>query len=282
MPLVHRVTNTTSGSASAADRARQAAVLAGAAAQLAVPVVLRRADARSLGRPNPFVMPVPGTFAIWAPIMVLGAAHGVVQARPGAAADPVLRGVGWPVAAAFASTGAWAPLVVGGRWWPAQGAIASLAGFAGLAARRLAEAERGQRGGPGREGWLVRMPVALLAGWGAAATGINLASMLAAGRPAAQRPAALTAIGVLGAAGAAGVRAAGVRTVAARVFGASVLWALGGVAAGQRARFPAGAGAALTSAVAVAAALAVPDRARVSRTPRGRALPGLARRARRL
>ncbi len=236
-----------------------------------MPAVLRRADREALGRPDPFVMPVPATFAIWAPIMVLGAAHGVAQARPGAAADPLLRRVGWPVAAAFASTGAWAPLVAGGRAWAAQGAIASLAGFAGVAALRLAEAER--RGAPGTRRALPRVPVALLAGWGAAATGINLASMVAAGRPAAERPVAAATLAALGAAGAAGVRAAGPRTPSARVFAAAVLWALGGVVAAQRSQFPAGAVVAGASGAAVATALAVPPTA-----PRGHVLAGVTRR----
>jgi len=244
-------------------------VLAGAAAQLAVPAVVRRVDPASLRRPNLDVQPVPATVAVWAPTMGLGALHAVAQARPGAAASPLGRRVGWPVAAAFASAGAWAPLVARGRWWPAQAAIASLAGFAALAAGRLSDAER--EGGLDREARVLLAPsVAMLAGWGAAATGINLASILGAARERAQRPAALTAIAALGAGGAGAVRAAGPRTLTARTLGATVLWALGGVAAGQRTRFPLGAATAVTAAGPVAAALALPPRRRRDLLPSGR------------
>jgi hypothetical protein len=253
MSLVHRATRQTS------DPVRQGAVLAAALAQAAVPLVLRRVDPRTLGRPSADVAPAPATFAVWAPIMALGVAHGVAQARPGAAADPVLRRVGWPTAAAFASTGAWAPLVVRARWWPAQGAIAGIAASAGLATVRLGRAEReGELGG--RQRALTVAPVAMLAGWGTAACGVNLASMLVGtgvvGRGAAERRLALATIAGLGAAGATGVRAAGPRTATARVFGATVLWALGGVAVAQRGRFRAGAAGALAAVALVAGALA--------------------------
>ncbi len=252
MPLVNRATRAPS------DAVRQGAVLTAAVAQAAVPLVLRRVDPRTLGRPSADVSPIAATFAVWAPIMALGVAHGVAQARPGAGADPVLRRTGWPTEAAFASTGARAPLVARARWWPAQGAIAGIAAAAGVATARLGRLER-EGGLTAAQRVLPVAPVAMLAGWGAAACGVNLASMLVAGgavgRGAGERRLALATIAGLGAAGAAGVRGAGPRTATARVFGGTVLWSLGGIAVAQRGRFPAGAAAAVAAGALVAGAL---------------------------
>lgn len=238
-------------------------MLLGAAAQLAVPAILRRVDPRQLGEMSADVAPAPATFAVWAPIMALSGVHGLAQARPGRAGDSLLRRAGWPTAAAFASTGVWAPLVARARWWPAQAAITSIWLSASVAQRRIAAAERESvRGLSGEERWLYALPIAMLAGWSAAATGVNLASMLvgaglvAPGAP--ERTLAAGTVATLGAVGVTGVRTTGPRTFTARAFGATVLWALGGVAVAQRRRFPAGAATALTAAAAVGVALSAP------------------------
>jgi len=240
MRLAHVVrTRTRGGPASTADALRQAANVAAALAQAGVPLVLRSGPPPDVP-PAPLVTPAPPTFAIWAPIFALSLGYAAHQARPRNRTTPLLRRAGWLTAAAFASTGAWAPLVRRGRWWSAQGAIAGIAGAATLAHREVARAERAGGLEP-VERWLVALPVAMLAGWGTAASGVNLASMLlgrgtvARGRPE-QRLAAATFLG-LGALGGLGVRASGGgRAFSARAYGATLLWALGGAAANQRSR----------------------------------------------
>ncbi|MGY1619554.1 hypothetical protein ACI797_22655 [Geodermatophilus sp. SYSU D00691] len=232
------------------------AVAAAAVGQVALPSLLARRLATVTGPvvPDTRVMPAAGTFAIWGPVFASSLGFAAYQAG---GSRPLPPRLGWAPVAAFGSTAVWAPLVATRRFWAAQLALTGIAGAAGTAWRRVNAVER-TRGLDSAERWLVAPPFSLLAGWGAAATGVNLVAMLkargigATGR--AERSTATAAVTALGALGAAAVRAGDARTLTARLLGAIVLWALGGIAAGQRRR-PVAAGVAAAAAVPTLVAL---------------------------
>ena len=125
----------------ALDRVRQGVTVAAAIAQVVLPATLARSFRRDL-RPRRSSQPADATFAVWLPIFAGGLGYAAYQGRPGADRDPVLRAVGWPLAAAFASTGIWAPLVQVRRYWAAQAALAGIAAFSDVARQRMAGIER--------------------------------------------------------------------------------------------------------------------------------------------
>ncbi|MGY1694726.1 hypothetical protein ACI780_07395 [Geodermatophilus sp. SYSU D00814] len=181
----------------AGDVARQVATVTGAVAQAVLPAVLLPRVRRDL-RPPEVAQPAPWAFAVWLPVYAASAAHAARQARPALRADPLLRRTGWPLAAAFLCLGAWAPLLSRQRYWAAQ---AALAGTALLAGTARARADRTPDPVPPT----LALTTGLLAGWGAAACGVNLASMLVGagpvpgGRPATATGAATAvALGALG------------------------------------------------------------------------------------
>lgn len=251
------------------DRLRQGLTIAAALAQVVLPTALSRSFQRELDPPN-VVQPADATFAVWLPIFAGGIAYAVHQARPGADRRPALRAVGWPLAAAFASTGVWAPLVKTRRYWAAQAALAGIGGFAEVARQRVAGLERARSLSAGDK--VLVAPVAgLLAGWGTAATGVNLAAMVVDAGWVPKRwttPLGVATLAALGAATIATTRTSGTRTITGRAYLGTILWALGGVAAGQRRRSPAVSLAALAVAGLVLAAVAAQER--------GRRGPGLA------
>lgn len=250
----------------APDVARQLATVAAAAAQVILPVVLSpRFDGAD--QPPNVIQPADYTFAIWFPIFAGSLGYAGYQARPVARDRPVLRRVGWPLAAAFACTGAWAPLLRRRRYWSAQAALIGIATGAEVARRRLVEAE--VRGLARAEMLAVVPPTAMLAGWGAAAAGVNLAAMLTAYgvvRPGWQSTATgAAALVALGVSGTDALRADGrsaTATATARTYGGTLLWALAGVMAGQRKRSPAAAAAAASAAAPVVWSLAGRPRGR--------------------
>jgi hypothetical protein len=101
----------------------------------------------------------------------------------------------------------------------------------------------------------------MLAAWGAAASAVNLGSMLVGVGPVADgRPARVTGVVLTLATSAAATAAAtttrgGTSTAVARTYLATVAWALGGIVAGQRRHSPAVAAAALAGLVPLGAAL---------------------------
>ena len=123
------------------DRVRQGLTVAAAVAQVVLPATLARSFRRDQEPPN-VVQPADATFAVWLPIFTGGIGYAAYQGRPGADRDPVLRTVGWLLAAAFGSTGLWAPLVRTRRYWAAQAALAGVGGFSEAALLRLADLER--------------------------------------------------------------------------------------------------------------------------------------------
>lgn len=259
------------------DAVRVVATLAGAVGQVVLPSVLLPRFRREEEPPN-VMQPAPYAFGIWFPIFATSLAEAAVQARPSQREDPVLRAVGTPFALAMLSTAVWAPLVATRRYWAAQAALGGIALFGEQARRRLAAAEGRGDLTAARKGLLVP-PVSMLAGWGAAATVVNLAAMLvAAGVVRPGRHAAATGVvctlAVGGVATFATASTGGASSRTAQAYGATVLWALAGIVAGQRRSSPAVAVAAVVAAGPVLAALVprqgskAPMASSPSRTPR--------------
>lgn len=240
------------------DLARQGLTLVGAVAQVALPTLLLPRVRRTIEPPD-VVQPAPWTFAVWLPIYATSLAYAAHQARPAQRTDPVLREIGWPLGAAFAMNGIWAPLVATRRYWAAQAALVGIGAAAGVARRRLTAAEREGRITPGHRRFAVA-PTAGLSAWGTAAAAVNLASMIAAYGPVRGRGAtdalAVATMAAVGGVSTLVVRGAGPASTTATGYGATVLWALTGVAAGQRRRSRPAALAAVGAALPLVAALA--------------------------
>jgi hypothetical protein len=227
-----------------------AATVVGAVGQVVLPVVLLPRFRRDAEPPD-VMQPAPYTFGIWFPIFATSLVEAAVQARPSQRTDPVLREVGGPFALAMLSAAVWAPLVATRRDWAAQAALAGIALFGEQARRRLADTEARNALTPGARRLLVP-PVSMLAGWGAAATVVNLAAMLVGEGPVRPgRPATATGVGLTlavgGIAATATASTGGAGSATARAYAATVLWALAGIVVGQRRSSP---------PVAVAAGLA--------------------------
>lgn len=243
------------GPADRGDLARQVATCAAAVAQVALPALLPPRFERG-HEPPEVIQPSPATFAVWLPVFASSLAYAGQQARPTLRDAPLPRSVGWPLAAAYACTGVWAPLLRARRYWAAQVALLGLAAGADTARRRLVAVEASS--GLDRAQCLAVVPTTgMLAAWGAAAAGVNLASMLQAyglvrpGRQAVTAGNALVlALGGLGALGS-DPRA----PATSRVYAGTLLWALGGIVARQRTRFPSAAACAVLSGLAVVRAV---------------------------
>lgn len=218
------------------DVVRQAVTVAGAVGQAVLPAVLLPRLRDELEVPD-VAQPAPYAFSVWLPIYATTLAYAASQARPAQRGKPVLRAVGSPFAASLVCTAVWAPLLRRRNYWGAQAALLGTAAFAEQARTRLAAA--GRRPGPA-EWALLELPVGLQAGWGAAAAAVNLAAMLVDRGPSRVRraPAAVGAGTVLAVGLLASGRVAASPPATSGVYGATVLWALAGVAAGQRRRHP--------------------------------------------
>lgn len=239
------------------DRVRQGLTVVGAVAQVAMPTLLLPRVRRTIEPPD-VVQPAPWTCPVWLPIYATSLAYAAHQARPAQRTDPVLREIGWPLGVAFAINGIWAPLVATRRYWAAQSALVEIGAAAGIARRRLTAAEREGRVTRGLRRYAVA-PTAGLSAWGTAAAAVNLASVIAAYAPVRGRRAtdilAVATMAVVGAASTLAVRGAGPASPTATCYGATVLWAVVGVAAGQRRRSRPAAHAAVGAAVPLVAAL---------------------------
>lgn len=235
------------------DRSRQLITCAAAAAQVLLPTLWGPRFAEDV-RPPDVIGPAPYTFGVWLPIFAASAGYAGLQARPGSRESEVMRAVGWPLAAAFASTGVWAPLVRTGKYWSAQTALAAIAAFAEVARRRLAQ--RPPSDPDPVLGAAGAVTAGRLAGWGIGATGVNLAAMLVSkGVVRTDRARSTLGVGLL-----LGLGAAGAASTAAtidssprisRIYAGTVLWSLIGVAVGQRNRSRSATIAAVAAAVPV-------------------------------
>jgi hypothetical protein len=114
------------------------------------------------------VVPAGYAFAIWAPIYLSNVAFAVHQARPSRHADPELRALGWPIAAAYAPISLWSRAFAWPRPWPTGGLLGVTFASSALAYGRL-------RPGEGRErALLMRVPIGLLFGWVSVATAASV------------------------------------------------------------------------------------------------------------
>ncbi|MEP6631810.1 MAG: hypothetical protein ABJA89_15180 [Lapillicoccus sp.] len=224
------------------------ATVVGALTQAVLPALILPRVRRDL-QPPEVAQPAPWAFAIWLPVYAAAAVHAARQARPALRNDPVLRDAGWPLAAAYLCIGGWAPLLQRQRYWAAQGALTGAAAFAGVARTRL------DRTDENRISTSMALSTGLLSGWGAAACGVNLASMavgvgpVPTGRPTMIAGAATAlALGGLGAA----TLPQRATTLTQRTYAATLLWALVGVAAGQRRASPSTAAAGMLATVPIA------------------------------
>lgn len=229
------------------DVVRQLATVVGAVAQAVLPAVILPRVRRDLQPPN-VAQPAPWAFVIWLPVYAAATAHAARQTRPAVRTDPVLRDAGWALAAAYRCIGGWAPLLQRQRYRAAQGALTGAAVGAGTARMRL------DRTPADSVPTSMALSTGLLAGWGAAACGVNLASMVVGLGPVPTgRPATLTGAATALALGglAATTLPDRATTLTQRTYALTLLWALAGVADGQRR------GSASTAAAAVLASVPV-------------------------
>jgi hypothetical protein len=240
------------------DSSRQVLTCAAAAAQVLLPTFYGPRFRGEDAPPN-VIQPAAYAFTVWFPIFASSIAYAVHQARGSARTRDVWRAAGWPLAGAFAATGIWAPLAKSGRPWSAQGALVMIAVLAETGRHRIAQAERRNELSAG-EVAAVAPAAGMLAAWGQAACGVNLAAMLVAkdivpaGPKAATVGAAL--LTALGAVGTRAVTAPERASVSSRFYAGTLLWAFTGVMIGQRQRsrsaVATAAGAALTMLIAAA------------------------------
>ncbi|WP_434993799.1 hypothetical protein [Arthrobacter sp. Ld5] len=244
--IVRRVSAAASG-----DPSRQAFTCVAAAAQVLLPTFYGPRFRGEDAPPN-VIQPAPYAFAVWFPIFASSITYAVHQARGPARTRDVWRAAGWPLAGAFAAAGLWAPLARSRRVWGAQAALVALAVLAETGRRRIARAEV-EDGLSGAEVAAAAPAAGMLAAWGQAACGVNLASLLVAEEivPAGPKAATLgvALLAALGALGARVVTGPERSTVSSRSYTGTLLWAFAGVMAGQRRRSRSAAAAAVGAAV---------------------------------
>jgi hypothetical protein len=142
--------------------------------------------------------------------------------------------LGWAPAAPFAATGLWALSIRAQRYRAAQLALFGIAATAELARRRVTQLEvEGRLDTADRV--IVVPAISMLAAWGAAASGVNLAALLAAEwpvtTPSSRRTLAAATVTGLGARAAQSTRATNPARLSTLWYSGTVAWALAGVAA---------------------------------------------------
>ena len=255
------------------DGARQAANVVGVVLQVGGGALAGASVGRVSAENPTLVVPADYAFVVWGPIFAFSLAYAVYQALPSQRENPLLRRVGWFLAAAYAGNGLWQIL------FPAELFVASEVLFVGIAACAVAALVRlaglhGERGFAAPERWIVAPAVGLLAGWVTAAVFAGVATTL-------------VGVGLLG--GGAGeallgvvllTTASAVASVVVRrakrgpaqayvTYGGAVLWALAAIVANQFGASPVTALAAALGTAPVALALVVPLRARRQRGATG-------------
>ncbi len=162
-----------------ADRARVWSTVATAALQVVVPIlgyaqILGRTTGAEFQIAKTPLVPAGYAFSIWSVIFATCALYAIEQARPSRRSDPVLRRMGWPMAAAMGVNAAWSALAQIEIPLPALAPVLALGVVAALtAASRLF----GEAASP--VDWRVASAVGLLAGWVTVAVFANLSVALA-------------------------------------------------------------------------------------------------------
>lgn len=189
------------------------------------------------------VVPIDWVFAIWGLIFLGCAAFAVWQILPDQLDDPLLRGIGWLAAAAFALNTLWEYHVPKRDIdWGSVAIIGTALGVLLAIVIRLEAAEPHDT----LTFRLVAAPLQLLAGWISAATFVNLGSTLKLSGVRVGRGLSLVLLLCAGALGAGVAFSTG-----ALVYAAAIAWALFGIVVANRVRDH-------DTVIAVSAALLIP------------------------
>ena len=199
------------------------------------------------------VQPTGATFAVWLPIFASSLAVPARQLLPQRWHSTAVDDLGWAPAAPFASTALWALCIRTERYRAAQLALFGIASTAEVARRRVARQELDGRLDTA-DRFIAVPATSMLAAWGAAASGVNLAALVATElpvtEPKARRALAVVAVTGLGVLAATSGRATSPARESTRWYVGTVLWALAGIAA-RRPADPLLAGLSTTVALAV-------------------------------
>ncbi len=162
--------------ASTGDMLRVAAVVAGSAAQVLVPVIgplFGQSEVGQVTSQTPSIVTPPGwAFSVWGPIFAASAGTAVVQALPSQRREPVHRSTGWWLAAAAAGSATWEFVAQSGRIRATPPILWSIVAASAGAHRRVQDADES---GAAR---LVAGSNGLLLGWTSLAAAINTADVL--------------------------------------------------------------------------------------------------------
>jgi len=241
------------------DVVRQAATVLGVLFQIGGGFVVGDRVGRVSDQNGTLVVPADYAFVIWGPIFLLSVAYAAYVALPGERENPLLRRVGWLVAAAFLGNGLWQLLFPAERYVLAQTLLLGIAVCAVAALLGVARHAR-ERALSRPDRWLVALPIGLLAGWVTAATFVGFATtfvalgVLAGGVGEALLGTALLLLAALVSAVVI-LRAKDGPPHGYASYAAAVLWAFVGIVVNQYAASPLTASAAAVAAVPVAVAL---------------------------
>lgn len=163
------------------DRLRSIVILLLALAQIIVPFLLFprgfEIDVGSTMQGSTPIVPAEYAFSIWGPIFLGSLALAVVGVLPGYVSHPLLRRIGWLVAATFAASTLWMVVARFGPNWLTLPLI--LIGFATMGTAFVWASRWPTRGDWVLTG-LVVVPLGLYAGWLSIAVFANLSEVLAA------------------------------------------------------------------------------------------------------
>jgi hypothetical protein len=157
------------------DFARQAANVAGAFFQVAVPILTSPAIGQVSEENRTLVVPAGYAFAIWNLIFLLCFVYAAYRALPANRDNPLLRRVGWFFAGAFFLDGLWEILFPAQQFLIAEVVIVSTFVCLAAAYLQLVREARG-RALSGAESWLVALLLGLFFGWITAATFVSIAT----------------------------------------------------------------------------------------------------------
>lgn len=244
-------------SSSGLDIVRQVLTVVGAIFQVAAGAW---AGPQMSGIANEFrstILPSGWAFSIWGPIFLLAGIYAVWQALPANRENPLLRRVGWFIAAGYIGNGVWELVFPARQFIIAQVVIVAILVVLAAAFLQTIRTHREQPLSV-TERWLVAMPLGLYFGWITAATNVGMAATLTVYDIADAGTAAVT-LGVVllvvsGAIALAMIRSAHTGPREGWIaYAAAIVWALIGVTANQLEASPVTAGAAIAIGVIVLA-----------------------------
>lgn len=123
------------------------------------------------------ILPSGWAFSIWGPIFLLAAIYAVWQALPANRENPLLRRVGWFIAAGYIGNGIWEIVYPNRQFIIAQVVIVAILIVLAAAFLWTIRTNREQPLST-TERWIVAMPLGLYFGWITAATSVGMAATL--------------------------------------------------------------------------------------------------------